>query len=93
MNVTALSCQQVDESMRHVNVSIANWLKTRHPVTTPAPTMALANLAPADLALSISPAALGFKDTFELVQQPLPWIGQARAETAARFGLTMDQPD
>ncbi|MBE0475176.1 Lon protease family protein [Rhodoferax sp.] len=55
--------------------------------------MALANLAPADLALSIAPEALGFADTSELLQQPLPWIGQARAETAARFGLTMEQPD
>ncbi|PKO60673.1 MAG: ATP-dependent protease, partial [Betaproteobacteria bacterium HGW-Betaproteobacteria-18] len=55
--------------------------------------MTLANLAPTDLALTIAPEALGFADTFELLQQPLPWIGQERAETAARFGLTMDQPD
>ena len=93
MTVTVLRRQQVDESMRHVNALKANWLKTGRPVTTLTPTMALAHLAPADLALSISPDALGFADTSELLQQPLPWIGQERAETAARFGLTMDQPD
>lgn len=55
--------------------------------------MTLAHLSPADLALTLAPESLGFKDTAELLQQPLPWIGQARAQTAARFGLTMDQPD
>jgi predicted ATP-dependent protease len=79
--------------MRHVNVLIENWRETERLTTILTRTMALANLAPADLALSISPDALGFADTSELRQQPLPWIGQARAETAARFGLTMDQPD
>ncbi|MGL6111389.1 MAG: Lon-like protease helical domain-containing protein, partial [Rubrivivax sp.] len=28
-----------------------------------------------------------------MLQQPLPWIGQERAEQAARFGLQMAQPD
>ena len=79
--------------MRHVNAAIENWIKTDRLITTLTRTMALVNLAPADLALSIAPEALGFNDTTELLQQPLPWIGQARAETAARFGLTMDQPD
>ncbi|WP_296495483.1 ATP-binding protein [Rhodoferax sp.] len=55
--------------------------------------MTLAHLSPADLTLTLAPDSLGFHDTSELAQQPLPWIGQARAETAARFGLTMDQPD
>ena len=55
--------------------------------------MSLAHLSPADLSLTIAPASLAFNDTSELLQQPLPWIGQVRAETAARFGLTMDQPD
>ncbi|MCM2296975.1 ATP-binding protein [Rhodoferax sp.] len=55
--------------------------------------MTLCHLAPTELALSIAPEALGFSDTSELLHQPLPWIGQARAETAARFGLSMDQPD
>jgi len=55
--------------------------------------MTLAHLRPAELALTIAPESLGFNDTSELLQQPLPWIGQARAETAARFGLAMEQPD
>ena len=55
--------------------------------------MTLAHLSPTDLSLNIAPESLGFRDTSELLQQPLPWIGQARAETAARFGLTMAQPD
>jgi predicted ATP-dependent protease len=49
---------------------------------------------PADrLRLSIDPGTLGFADTSELAGEPLPWIGQARADEAARFGLGMDQPD
>jgi len=48
---------------------------------------------PADqLRRQVDPAALGFHDTSELLDQALPWIGQARAETAARFGLRLDQP-
>ncbi|HEX5805779.1 MAG TPA: ATP-binding protein [Macromonas sp.] len=49
-------------------------------------------LAPADLRLTIDPAQLGFADTGELRHEPLPWIGQERAHTAARFGLGLDQP-
>lgn len=60
------------------------------PVDAPAP--AAARLAPADLCLRVDPAALGFADTAELTQEPLPWIGQERAHTAARFGLGLDQP-
>ena len=45
----------------------------------------------ADLRLTLNPTELGFTDTSELVTQALPWIGQARAETAARFGLEMTQ--
>jgi predicted ATP-dependent protease len=55
--------------------------------------MPIATLLPAELRLTIDPASLGFADTSELVGEPLPWIGQARAEAAARFGLGMDQPD
>jgi predicted ATP-dependent protease len=55
--------------------------------------MPIAILSPSDLRLTIDPAALGFADTSELVEEPLPWIGQARAEAAARFGLGMDQPN
>ncbi|WP_342130972.1 Lon protease family protein [Hydrogenophaga sp. OTU3427] len=53
----------------------------------------LATLSPIDLRRIIDAAALGFQDTSELDQQALPWIGQERAEQAARFGLQMDLPD
>lgn len=36
--------------------------------------------------------ALEFDDTSALTERPLPWMGQARAEAAARFGLSMVQP-
>jgi predicted ATP-dependent protease len=55
--------------------------------------MAVSQLARAQLRLCIAPDALGFSDTSELLQQPLPWVGQARAEQAARFGLDMEQED
>lgn len=55
--------------------------------------MALIPLPPAELRLGVDPATLGFADTAELLDQPLPWIGQERAEQAARFGLQMDAPD
>ncbi|MEO8122100.1 MAG: Lon-like protease helical domain-containing protein, partial [Rhodoferax sp.] len=55
--------------------------------------MPISSLTPEDLRLTIAPDSLGFSDTSELVQLPLPWIGQARAESAVRFGLGMDQPD
>ena len=45
-----------------------------------------------DLLRRVDPASLGFRSTAELIEQPLPWIGQPRAETAARFGLGMDMP-
>jgi predicted ATP-dependent protease len=55
--------------------------------------MPLTPVPAAGLRLVIEPATLGFADTSELLQHPLPWIGQERAEQAARFGLQMDQPD
>ena len=55
--------------------------------------MSLASLTPSELRLRVDPAALGFADTRELVDLPLPWIGQDRAEQAARFGLQMVAPD
>jgi len=55
--------------------------------------MPTSTLTPAELRLSFDPATLGFADTSELLDHPLPWIGQERAEEAARFGLGMDQPD
>ena len=48
---------------------------------------------PQQLRLNIAPDSLGFADTSALLEHPLPWIGQERAEKAARFGLAMDQPD
>lgn len=55
--------------------------------------MPISNLTSADLCLTIAPESLGFFDTSELVDLPLPWIGQERAEAATRFGLGMCQPD
>ena len=54
--------------------------------------MPLAQLIPAQLRLTLDPADLGFSDTAALISEPLPWIGQERAEKAARFGLLLDQP-
>ncbi len=53
--------------------------------------MLISNLTPADLRITIDPDTLGFSNTAELLSYPLPWIGQERAEMAARFGLGMDQ--
>ncbi len=50
-------------------------------------------LSPAELRPAIDPASLDFDDTRALLDEPLPWIGQARAEVAARFGLAMAAPD
>ena len=55
--------------------------------------MPLTTLKSHELGVTISPASLGFKSTAELLGQALPWIGQARAEEAARFGLSMAQAD
>lgn len=55
--------------------------------------MSISNLTHSDLRVTIAPESLGFFDTTELMQKTLPWIGQERAEVAARFGLSMDQPD
>jgi predicted ATP-dependent protease len=55
--------------------------------------MTIQKLTPADLRLTISSDALGYSDTSELLEYPLPWIGQERAELAARFGLGMGQRD
>jgi predicted ATP-dependent protease len=53
----------------------------------------LPRLLPSQLRLTVDPASLGFADTRELHVKSLPWIGQERAEQAARFGLLMDNPD
>ncbi len=54
--------------------------------------MTAVELPPSELRLTVDPGSLGFVDTSALVGLPLPWIGQARAEAAARFGLQMQQP-
>lgn len=55
--------------------------------------MPIVQVPPKELRLAVDARALGFADTSELLGQPLPWIGQERAEQAARFGLQMDAPD
>lgn len=52
-------------------------------------------LDPQDLTLNIDAESLGFTDTSQLLENvaavPPPWIGQADAEKAARFGLGLKQ--
>jgi predicted ATP-dependent protease len=55
--------------------------------------MSILSIASRQLRITIDPDSLGFSDTSELLQQSLPWIGQERAELAARFGLGMQSPD
>ena len=55
--------------------------------------MSSVRLAADQLRRHVDPATLGFADTSELLGETLPWIGQARAEAAASFGLALDQPD
>lgn len=55
--------------------------------------MSTLSLDPSQLRIAIDPASFGFRDTSVLLQHPLSWIGQERAERAARFGLNMMQPD
>jgi len=55
--------------------------------------MSVQKIAHAALRLTIDPASLGFIDTSELAELPLPWVGQERAHQAARFGLQIDHPD
>ena len=50
-------------------------------------------LPPSALRRTVDPASLGFTDTRALAGEPLPWIGQPRAEAAARFGLRLEAPD
>ena len=57
------------------------------------PFMTITRLTSRELCVSINAESLGFLSTGELVPLPLPWIGQARAEMAARFGLGMAQAD
>ena len=55
--------------------------------------MPILKLLPSELRLTFDSGTLGFADTSEMLDYQLPWIGQERAEMAARFGLEMDQPD
>lgn len=55
--------------------------------------MSMIPLSAEQLRLAIEADTLGFSDTTELLSQPLPWIGQERAQIAARFGLSMQQAD
>jgi hypothetical protein len=55
--------------------------------------MPITHLSPAELRLTIAPETLGFADTSALIDHPLPWIGQERAEKATHFGLGMQQTD
>lgn len=50
-------------------------------------------LTASELRRCVDPVSLGFADTRALQHLPLPWIGQERAEQAARFGMGMDAPD
>jgi len=53
----------------------------------------LTTLTPESLTVQINANALGFSDTSEFIKTPSTgWIGQAEAEKAARFGLTMSPP-
>ena len=54
--------------------------------------MASQRLDSKDLLRRVDPLGLGFASTRELLDQPLPWVGQQRAEAAARFGLGMALP-
>jgi predicted ATP-dependent protease len=54
--------------------------------------MPIQTLLPQQLRLTIDPDSLGFANTTELKSQPLPWIGQERAQKAAQFGLSMELP-
>ena len=67
-------------------------LENSRPMVTN-PNMSTQSLDSSQLRITIDPASLGFLDTSELLQRPLSWIGQERAEAAARFGLGMMQPD
>lgn len=55
-------------------------------------------LSPQQLSVIINPADLGFTDTSQLLtkdqeqQKRKSWIGQAAAEKAAKFGLSLQQP-
>jgi predicted ATP-dependent protease len=55
--------------------------------------MPTSTLSPNELRITVKATSLAFADTSALIGQSLPWIGQERAEMAARFGLEMQQAD
>lgn len=52
----------------------------------------LRTLSLSELSATLAPDALQFSDTTQLIEQDCGWIGQQRAEKAARFGLLLEQP-
>lgn len=54
--------------------------------------MTIRQLAPSELTVTFDPADLGFDNTSQIQDAPAGWIGQRRAEKAARFGLALDRP-
>ena len=54
--------------------------------------MASRCLDPGELSRKVDVGSLGFASSAALAERPLPWIGQPRAEAAARFGLSMEVP-
>ncbi len=52
----------------------------------------ISELKPEELVLGMDIPALGFSNTAEIVDEAAGWIGQSRAEKAAQFGLSIDQP-
>lgn len=51
----------------------------------------LQTLTPQQLTSTLNANDLGFADTSQLTQNEIGWIGQSRAENAAKFGLNMQQ--
>ena len=56
-------------------------------------TTTMVELLAKQLRRTVDPESLGFADTSELVDKPMPWIGQDRAKQAAQFGMGMTEPD
>lgn len=54
--------------------------------------MTVTTLTSAELTVALDAGMLQFSDTAQLVDQDCGWIGQQRAEKAARFGLLLEQP-
>ncbi len=54
--------------------------------------MSICSVSYSELRITVDPDSLNFRDTSELLDSELLWIGQGRAEAAARFGLAMNQP-